>query len=54
MTGSLTALSAMAAEFASDNTWKSYSTKCGYESYLKNGICTLGKTTNYSRVKTMK
>src|SRR5258708_1159990 len=25
-------------ELASDNTWKSYSTKCGYESYLKNWI----------------
>lgn len=25
-------------ELMQDNTWKSYSTKCGYESYLKNWI----------------
>jgi len=41
-------------ELASDNTWKSYSTKRGYESYLKIGSCHTGETANYRTSKRSK
>jgi hypothetical protein len=41
-------------ELVQDNSWKSYSTKRGYENYLKNWIVRIGENANFLRSKRSK